>query len=129
MLLAALMDLHPDELRADLQRHYGVDIDHAMAGEHSAAHVAALVANLPLDARVYVAHDKDASWTREEIILAEIRNALHSLIYGMSDKRKRGKAPDPIGPSWMTEKSTRRLESRALDIPELLEELNKPRRC
>ena len=123
------MESHPDELRADLQRHYGIDLDHAMRGEHSAGHVAALAANLPLDARVYVAQNADASWTRQEILLAETRNALNKIIYMLADPRKRGNPPEPVGPSWLTAGRMRSLEARSMGIDELMEELSKPRRC
>lgn len=129
MMLAALVDNYQDELRADLQRYYGIDLDHAMAGEHSAGHVAALAANLPLDARVYAAQDADATWTRQEILLAETRNAMNRVIYMLADPRKRGKPPEPVGPSWMTRGRTRTLDARVMGIEELMEELNKPRRC
>ena len=33
------MAKYPDELRADLQQYYGIDLDHAIAGEHTAEHV------------------------------------------------------------------------------------------
>lgn len=129
MMLAALVDNYQDELRADLQRIYGIDLDHAMAGAHSAGHVAALAANLPLDARVYAAQNTDATWTRQEILLAETRNAINRVIYMFADPRKRGKPPEPVGPSWMTRGRTRTLDARVMGIEELMEELNKPRRC
>lgn len=127
MALVAAWRLYPDALRADLQRYYNIDIDKAMSGEHSAEHIAALVAFLPSDASVFVAVNPDAAWTKEVIILADIRNMFASFIHGMSDKRKRGKAPIPIGPSWMVKGATRKLETRLLDIDELMAELSKPR--
>ena len=122
------MQEHPDQLRADLQRHYGIDLDHAMAGEHTAAHIGALVACLPSDAAVFKAKNPDAAWTLETVLLAVIHNDISSLIYGMSDPRKRGHKPKPIGPSWLTKGAVRTLEARALPIDELMAELSKPRR-
>lgn len=126
-MLAAAWRLYPDALRADLQRYYGIDIDHAMAGAHSAGHIAALAAHLPPDSALHVANDPDAIWTYEMVILADIRNSLVGLIYGMSDKKRRGKKPQLIGPSWMTRGAMRSLEARVLPIDELMAELNKPR--
>ena len=120
--------LQEEELRADLQRVYGIDLDHAMAGEHTAAHVAALAANLPPDSCVYSAEDDDRRWTRADVILADLRNTLVGLTWGMSDRRKRGRRPDPIGPSWMTRAQTRKLAARVMTIDQLMEELRKPRR-
>lgn len=127
-MLAEAARNHPAELRADLQRHYGIDLDHAMAGEHSAGHVAALVACLPSDSAIFRAENPDAAWTLEHVLLAALHNDLTGLMWGMSDPKKRGKKPKPIGPSWMTKEETRKLDARVLRIDELMEELNKPRR-
>lgn len=116
-----------DALRADLQRYYGIDLDKAMAGEHSARHVAALVAYLPSDSNINRARDKDAAWTLEATLLASVLNSLNSLIYGMSDRRKRGNPPEMVGPSYMARKR-RTLPARAMDASELMLELSKPRR-
>lgn len=127
MVLAAHWRKRPDELRADLQEHYGIDIDHAMAGRHTAAHVAALTAQLPLHARVNVAQEPDARWQQPDVLLATLVNQLAVLMWGMSDPKKRGKRPQPIGPSYMTREQMRSLPARVLTIDELMEELEKPR--
>lgn len=128
MLLAAMVRFYPEELRADLQRVYGIDLDHAMRGEHTAEHVAALACNLPRDACVFEAANPDARWGLPEIILADIRNTLVGFVWGMADRRKRGRKPYPIGPSWMVKGKTRTLDARVLTIEELQKELAKPRR-
>lgn len=110
-----------------MQRYYGIDLDHAMDGGHSAGHIADLVACLPTDALTRVAVDKDAVWTLETILLAEIRNIFVSYIYGMGNPKHRGSPPKLIGPSWMTDKS-RKLEARVMTVDELLAELAKPRK-
>ena len=122
------MAKHPDALRADLQRFYGVDIDRAMKGDHTAGHIAALAANLPNDACVHVAENPDSAWTLELILLADVRNHLSALIWGMSDSKKRGSPPKRIGPSWMRGDAKRKLDARTLSIDELMKELSKPRR-
>lgn len=120
------MDSHEAELRADLQRVYGIDLDHAMAGEHTADHIAMLVSQLPPESRVREEVDPDAAWTLTDVLLATVCNQLAAWMYAMSDKRKRGNRPQPIGPSWMR-KRERRLESRALPIDELMQILSKDR--
>lgn len=102
-----------------------------MAGEHSVEHIAALVSQLPLHARVNVAVVDDAKWTQQDVLLANISNMLASLIYGMSDPKKRGAPPKPIGPSFMTggDAGKRRLDARVLTIAELNAELSKPRKA
>lgn len=89
--------------------------------------MAHLLVNLPSDARVRVAEVEDAAWTRDQILMAMTLNSLNGLIYAMSDRRKRGKRPQMVGPSWMTKGATRSLPARAMPIDELMEILNRPR--
>ena len=111
-----------------MQQYYGIDLDRAMAGEHSAYHVACLLMQLPQDARIRTAHNADNQWTLDETLLASVLNSLNGLIYGMSDKKKRGREPEIIGPSWMRSKNMRSLPARVMSADELMEILNKPRR-
>lgn len=110
-----------------MQQYYGIDLDAAMSGQHTAQHIAALVSQLPRDARLRVKQDKDAQWALSDVLTAILINNFNSFVWGMSDKRKRGKRPDLIGPSWMTKGRTRSLPARVLPISKLMEELNKPR--
>ena len=96
-----------------------------MRGEHSAAHIAALVEYLPSDCSLKRLNDKDAKWTLESNLLACILNSLNALIYGLSDKKTRGKPPEKVGASYITKKET--LPARVLTVDELLAELSKPR--
>lgn len=128
MMLAASVGKHEDETRADLQRVYGIDLDHARAGKHTAGHIAALVACLPPDSNIARANNPDARWTLEACVLADINNMLSGLIWGMGDPRKRGNPRKPIGPSWMAEGNDRTLEARVLTIDELMAELGRPRK-
>ena len=121
------MAFSEDELRADLQQYYGVDLDGAIAGKHSTLHIAALVTQLPLDSRLCKKANKENAWDLHGVLLALLVNDLRSFIYGMSDKRKRGNAPEPIGPSWLIGSKGKSLPSRVLPINQLMNELNKPR--
>lgn len=123
-----VLEEHEDELRADLQQYYGIDLDAAMEGAHTAYHIAALLQGMPKDSRVNRAYNPDAAWTLEATLMAAILNNLRGFIWGMSDKRKRGKMPDMVGPSYMAEKNKVTLPARVLPIEKLLEELEKPRR-
>lgn len=98
-----------------------------MAGAHSTSHVAALAVQLPPDARIRVAEDKDRAWTLDSVTLACILNSLNALIYGLGDPKRRGAEPKPLGPSWLTRQAMRTLDARALPIDELMAELSKPR--
>lgn len=122
------MSENPDALRADLQRVYGVDIDHAMGGGHTAEHIAALAAYLPSDSCVYKARSEDARWNLDSTLLAALLNSLNALIYGLGDSKRRGGAPALVGPSYMVKGNDRKLEAVSMTADELLELLAKPRR-
>ena len=128
MTLVAEYQAHESKLRADLQQYYGIDLDRAMDGEHSPHHIACLVVELPSDARLRVAFSDDAIWTLNDVLTAQLLNAFNSFAYGMSDKRKRGRKPELIGPSWMTAKKKRTLPARTMPVNELMEILNRERR-
>lgn len=126
--LANELRLHPDELRADLQQYYGIDIDAAMCGGHSPRHVAALLLQLPQDCRIARIESADAVWTPDRQLLAVLINQLSALMYGMSDPKRRGSKPQPIGPEQFRRARMKSLPARAMPIGELLAELSKPRR-
>ena len=108
-----------------MQRYYGIDLDAAMRGEHSAAHIGALVAYLPSDCALRRAVDKDAAWDRHDILLASILNSLNMLIYGLGGKKHKGQKPPLVGPDYMIRK---KLPARTMSADELLAVLNQPRR-
>lgn len=97
-----------------------------MNGEHSPHHIAELVRFLPQDSNVHAAYDVDAQWTLGNTLLALLVNDLNLLMWGMSDKSKRGSKPDLIGPSYLrTHKRT--LQAQAMPIEQLMEILNRER--
>lgn len=127
MALASVIAENESMLRADLQQFFGIDLDRAMDGEHSANHIAQLIECLPQESRLSHSVNKDTQWSLTDVLLAVLINNFRMFVYGMSDPKKRGQKPELIGPSWMTtQKKT--LPARVLPINELLVELNKPRR-
>ena len=127
MALASVIADNESMLRADLQQYFGIDLDRAMDGEHSANHIAQLIECLPQESRLSHSVNKDTQWSLTDVLLAVLINNFRMFVYGMSDPKKRGQKPELIGPSWMTtHKKT--LPARVLPINELLAELNKPRR-
>lgn len=86
MLLGLLMAEQPSKLRADLQQYYNVDLDAARAGGHSAAHVAALVAELPQTSRCRLALNIDNRWTLETSLLATLINVVGAVFGGKGAK-------------------------------------------
>ena len=128
MALASVIAEHEEPLRADLQQHYGIDLDAAIGGGHTARHIASLVAQLPHDSRLVCRLDEDARWTLGDVLTAALLNNFNLFVWAMSDPRKRGAKPELVGPSWMTERGRKTLPARVLPINQLLEELNRPRR-
>lgn len=99
-----------------------------MAGGHTTRHIAALVVQMPQGCRIMRAEDPDARWSLTDSLLATIANALHGLIWGMGDPKRRGQQPQLIGPSWMTKGRVRSLPAQVMSASELMGELSKPRR-
>lgn len=66
---------HPSELRADLQRYYGVSWDSVLSGAVSCEHAAALAANLPPGARCLACEDERLGWTTQELLLLCLVNS------------------------------------------------------
>ena len=126
-MLVGVFEDHEDELRADLQEYYGIDLERAMAGEHSASHIMVLTTQLPHTARLHKAYDKDAAWSLTDVLLASLLNQFRVFVWGLTPKNKRGPEPELIGPSYMTKRNKHSLPARVLSVSELLAELNKPR--
>ena len=122
------MAVHGDDLAADLMETYGFCIEEAEGGRYSPGFVAALACKLPQDCRWRVAQDPDAWWTGDRMLAASLLNALNGLIWGMSDKKRRGAPPEPVGPSSVRDKGKRSAAAVAMTVGELLEELSKPRK-
>ena len=127
-MLAALLCDHPDELAADLMEVYGLNLWAAMDSGMEPGFVAALAVQLPPGCRWRVAEDPDLWWTGDRVLLAGLLNELRGLIWGMSDKKKRGPAPQPIGPSTAAKSTGRKLAMTVMSREELLAELAKPRK-
>lgn len=110
-----------------MQQTYGIDIDRAMDGEHTAAHIAALVVQLPPNARCRIAENKDSMWTLSDVVNVSTFNALRLFMWSFGDPKKRGNPPAIMGPTWMVDANKRTLPARVLPISELLDILSKPR--
>ena len=70
---------HPTELRADMQRVYGVDMDEVARGSVSLEQASALAACLPHGSLCLAREDEVAGWSREQMLLLDgIIGILHS---------------------------------------------------
>lgn len=82
------MGTAPDRLRADLRRHYGLDLTHPDVG---LLDLADLAANLPEDSRVWQAVNPAAEWTTHDWMTARIVDAIEYLAWTKTrDAARRG---------------------------------------
>ena len=100
MTLAVEEVTHPQELRADFQQYYGLNLD-SMGVEYSYAHAACLVTQLPPNARIFAAINPDLSLTYAEWLLTQIEYNLRVLAWQNSKDGQKGRnAPKlPKSPS------------------------------
>ena len=89
-MLASLLGSHPDELRADFQRFYGLNLD-GMGIEYSTAHAAALAANLPRESATVRAVVPEAAWSDETYLLSAIEYDLRVLAWQNSKDGAKGR--------------------------------------
>lgn len=86
-----LLHAAPDRLRADLRRHYGLNLSHPDVG---LLDLADLAANLPEDSTVWRSIDPKAEWTTNEWLLARIVDAVEFIQWSKT------KAATRNGASW-----------------------------
>lgn len=97
MLFAFLQVHHPDEVRADFQQYYALDIDEVNTGAGGSiklARACSLAARLPQGSRVIKKLNPRALWSDEAYLLHAIEFDLRSIAYGLSDGK--GDKPKPI---------------------------------
>lgn len=89
MALAAVEESNPDELRADMQQYYGLNID-GMGRDYSHAHAAVLMAQLPQSSRLARLSDPENEWSDETHFLSLIEYDLRVLAWQRSKDGQRG---------------------------------------
>ncbi|MBW3081965.1 hypothetical protein [Bifidobacterium phasiani] len=72
------MQAAPDKLRADLRRHYGLNLSHPDIG---VLDLADLAANLPQDSMAWAAVNPQAEWTTGEWMTARMIDALEFIAW------------------------------------------------
>lgn len=100
-----------------MQRFYGIDLDHAIQGEHTPHHIAELVRFLPKESALVSSVDEDRGWNLESTLTAMLLNSFNLFIWGMSDKKRCGMKPESVLPPSMKKKKT--LTAQAMTIDEL----------
>lgn len=94
--LAAALERHPDEVRADLQQYYGLDLD-GMGRDYTHEHAACLVSQLPRESRTARAEQPACEWGPSERLLALIEYGVRVLAWQNSrDGEKGRRRPKPL---------------------------------
>ena len=95
-MLASRLGKHPDEVRADFQRYYGLNLD-GMGGDYSVAHAVSLCYALPRDSATVRAESPEAAWSDETYLLSAIEYDLRVLIWQNSKDGQKGcNKPKPM---------------------------------
>ena len=112
----------PDELRADFQRVYGLNIDD-MGESYSVHHAAVLAAMLPSDSLVCKAANPALEWGEALYMLRNIEYMLRVLAWqNTKDGQKGRKKPQPI--ETPDERAKVRDKALATDWRHIAEQLN-----
>lgn len=95
MALATVEIKYPDELRADMQQTYGLNLD-GMGVDYSFSHAACLVSQLPSSSRISRTIYPENDWSDETHFLAAIEYDLRVLIWqNTKDGQKGRNKPKP----------------------------------
>lgn len=124
-MLATVLEQYPDELRADFQQFYSLNLE-GMGRTYTTFHAASLLTQLPEGSRVARALDPDAAWTMDRQLLAVIANDLNWLVWSQTkDGQKGRRKPKPIGPKGeqKAKDKGRKLKGMSMTSDELLAEL------
>ena len=93
-MLARLLRSHREELRADFQQYYGLNID-GMGDEYTFLHAADLAAQLPVGSRCMGILDPNLKWGDDTRLLALIEYWLHGIVWSMT-KDAKNKRNEPV---------------------------------
>lgn len=112
-MLARLLAESRDELEADFQQYYGLDL-RGMGHDYSVAHAAVLAAQLPPHSRVAIKLNPDAAWSDERMLLEMIDYHVRYFMWMFStDGAKNMRAPElPTTPSRLKELEEQREETK-----------------
>lgn len=87
--------LHRDELVADFQQYYGLSIP--LDGEpRDLPRIAALWSQLPAGSRTFRREAPELEWSTTDYLLWRLEYDVRSLMWGLSDPKKRGNEPRPM---------------------------------
>lgn len=92
MVLIRYLAQYHDELEADMQQYYGLDLND-LGRTLTVHHASVLAAQLPAQARCCIAQEPDLAWTTETMFLRRIDYSLASLLWAMGGRK--GQKPKP----------------------------------
>lgn len=115
--LAATLRARPDELRADFQQFYGLNLDD-MGRAYTYLHAAALTVQLPADSRVMRAEAPELTWSDSDEMMRRLEHTARVLAWQQTKDGAKGRnAPRPL-PSPVEQARTRRKVERT-DVDEI----------
>ena len=110
MLLVQLTDESGDEMRADFQQYYGLNLDD-MGSEYSYIHAATLLTQLPKTSRIASKRNPDNEWDEQTRILAHLEYDVRRLAWSMTkDAQHRRNEPKPLPSPSERQAARRRIE-------------------
>lgn len=119
MNLILLLARYRDELEADFQQFYGLDLG-GMGSSFTISHAAVLAAQLPRESRCLIKINPDLEWSNEMSALARIDYEFQILLNAMSGK-KGGQKPKPI----QTPGERAKLREQLEEIENQMDEMNR----
>ncbi len=105
-MLAKFITEYPDELEADFQQYYQIDLSRVLSGDdasYTSKHIACLATQLPHNSRTHIANNPDLLWTMDTMIEADIANSLRIILASLQKGKRK---PDFILPPSMQKKQT-----------------------
>ncbi len=122
------MNEYPDELEADFQQYYGIDLSRVFSvndAGYTATHIACLATQLPTTSRTFIAFNPDFAWSIDTAIEADIANSLRAIIHSFA---KGGKKPEFIlPPSIQKKQDNKKISGMVMTRDELDRLLNMKR--
>lgn len=121
MVLARFWGVCRDELEADFQQYYGLNLED-IGGNLSVRHAALLAAHLPPESRCLSILNPDFGWSKEMHLMTKMEHEMRVLLWQQSQsKNNRTPFPKPIDPPSKVVRIQRQLEHT--DIDEINERL------
>ena len=120
MTLVQLLSASRDELEADFQQFYGLDLSR-MGDDFTVAHAAVLASQLPREARCLREIDPNLAWSDETAALASIQYLVRCIVWQLGGGK--GDKPQPVRTPAQTASLTESLRESERSMAEVAEAL------